>query len=83
MFFLIIQLFKQEYYDDLMLALTSSDISNATIVDGLNMDNVMNQHIPLFSGLIPNESHKRKYCKMVFSVVSSKEELICHEVNEE
>jgi len=75
MHYLIIQLFDIDYFDDLMLALTTVDITNASVVDGLNMDNVMNQNVPLFAGLIPNESEKKKYCKIITSIIDSDDKI--------
>lgn len=75
MYYLIIQIFKQEYLDDIMLALTSADIDNGTIVDGINSDNILNQHIPIFTGLIPNEGTSSVYCKIVNSVIDSLEKV--------
>ncbi len=75
MFYFIIQLFKEEYLDDIMLALTTAGIDNGTIVDGVNMDNVMNQHMPIFAGLIPGENQRSIYCKVITSVISDKERI--------
>ncbi|RKX85051.1 MAG: hypothetical protein DRP57_04600 [Spirochaetes bacterium] len=38
MYFLIIQLFKNEYKDDIFLAFTSSGIKKASFFEGYNLD---------------------------------------------
>jgi hypothetical protein len=75
MYYVIIQVFKEEYLDDIMLALTTAGIENGTIVDGINSDNVLNQHIPLFTGLIPHDSTSSRYCKIVTTTIDSMDKI--------
>ncbi|HOO60705.1 MAG TPA: hypothetical protein PLF44_03645 [Candidatus Mcinerneyibacteriales bacterium] len=73
MYYFVIQLFKEEFLDDIMLALTTAGIDNGTVVDGVNMDNMMNQRIPLFAGLIPNSDQRSRYCKVISCIVEDKQ----------
>ncbi len=75
MYYFIIQLYKEEYLDDIMLALTTAGIDNGTVVDGVNMDNIMNQHMPIFAGLIPGDDQRSRYCKVISSVVKKRDRI--------
>jgi hypothetical protein len=68
MHFLIIQLFKQEYRDDLILALTACGITKASIFEGENLDKVLQMDIPLFTGLIKPAEMKQRYAMMITAV---------------
>ncbi|TYB30435.1 MAG: hypothetical protein FXF47_09215 [Candidatus Mcinerneyibacterium aminivorans] len=72
MYYLIIQLYKENFIDDMLLALTTAGIENGTVVDGVNMDNYLNQRVPLFTGLIPNVGEDSEYCKIISSIIDSK-----------
>ncbi|HDS03554.1 MAG TPA: hypothetical protein ENN72_07610 [Firmicutes bacterium] len=69
MYYFIIQLLKEEYLDDIMLAMTTAGIDNGTVIDGVNMDSIMDQRLPLFSGLIPEKDNRSRYCKIISSVI--------------
>jgi len=75
MYFLIIQLYRIEYKDDLLLALTSCGIQKGSIFDGLNMDLTLQQDFPLFSGLVKSDDEKARYSILVTTVVQSHEKV--------
>lgn len=72
MFFLIIQLFKLEYKEDVLLALTSCGIRKGSTYEGLNLDKVLERDIPLFTGLIKSEYEKERYSLMITAVIDTK-----------
>ena len=51
MYFLIIQLFKTQYKDDLFLAITSAGVEKVTYCDGQNFEDEIQRKIPLFADL--------------------------------
>ncbi len=73
MFFLIIQLFKIEYKEDILLALRSCGIERGSTFEGSNLDKALERHMPLFKGLIHHESEKERYSILITSLVDSKE----------
>ncbi len=75
MFFLIIQLFKIEYKEDVILALTSCGIQKGSVVEGQNLDRVLHRDFPLFTGLIKSEDEKECYSVVITSLVEKKEKV--------
>ena len=74
MFMIIIQLFKNEYKEDLFMALSSAGIYNTTYCDAINLDNELKGSMSLFSGLFKSSSEKEKYAKMYFCLAEDKEQ---------
>lgn len=75
MFFLIIQLFKIEYKEDVLLALTSCGIKKGSIFEGQNLDKILERDFPLFTGLIKSEDEKERYSILITAVVEKKEKV--------
>ena len=75
MFFLIIQLFKIEYKEDIILALTSCGIKKGSIFEGQNLDKVLQHDFPLFTGLIRSEDEKARYSHLITAVVDDKKKV--------
>ncbi|RKX96481.1 MAG: hypothetical protein DRP84_00890 [Spirochaetes bacterium] len=75
MYYLIIQLFKQEYKEDLFLAFTSCGIKKATFVEGFNLDKTLQEEFSLFKGIIPSKEQMERYSIMVHSIVEKKEDI--------
>jgi len=72
MFFLIIQLFKIEYKEDVLLALTSCDIKKGSTFEGYNLDKALQRDFPLFTGLIKSEDERERYSLLITAVVEKK-----------
>ncbi len=75
MFLLIVQLFKVEYKDDVLLALTSCGITKASTFEGQNLDKVLERDFPLFTGLVKSEDEKERYSILITGVVEKKENI--------
>lgn len=73
MYYLIIQLFKTEYKEDLLLALTSCGIGKGSLFEGQNLDKVLQREYPLFSGFIRSDDERERFSALVTTVVDRKE----------
>lgn len=69
MFLCIIHLYKIEFKDDVLLALTSCGIQKASVFEGEHLDNVLERDFPLFTGLIRTEQDQAKYAMMISAVI--------------
>jgi hypothetical protein len=75
MYFLIIQLFKTEYKEDVLLAMTTCGISKGNMFEGQNMDNILEQDVPIFAGLINPESERARQTIMITAVLDKKDRM--------
>ncbi len=73
MYYLIIQLFKHEYKEDLFLAFTSCGIKKATFIEGFNLDKILQDEFSLFKGIIPSKQQMERYSIIIHAVVENKE----------
>ena len=73
MYYLIIQLFKHEYKEDLFLAFTSCGIKNATFLEGFNLDKILQEEFSLFKGILPSKQQMERYSIVIHAVVESKD----------
>ncbi len=69
MFLLIVQLFRVEYKEDVLLAMTSCGIRKGCTFEGYNLDKALERDYPLFSGLIKSQDEKDRYSMMITAVV--------------
>lgn len=76
MFFMIIQLFRIEYKEDIILALTSCGIRKGNICEGHNLDKLLQRDYPLFTGLIKSEDERESYSFLITSLIEKKEKVI-------
>jgi hypothetical protein len=75
MYFLIIQLFKTEYKEDVLLAMTTCGISKGNMFEGQNIDNILEQDVPIFAGLINPESERARQTIMITAVLDKKDRM--------
>ena len=75
MYYLIIQLFKQEYKEDIFLAFTSCGIKKATFVEGFNLDKTLQDEFSLFKGIIPTKQQMERYSIMIHAIVEKKQDV--------
>ncbi len=71
MFYLIIQLFKEEYEEQVLLALTSAGIERATVSEALNLENVVTMEMPVFAGFRADPGRNKLFCKVITAAVDS------------
>ncbi|MBN2416687.1 hypothetical protein JXO52_12645 [bacterium] len=69
MYFLIIQLFKTEYKDDLLLALKTCGINSGCTFEGENLENALEHDYPLFKGLIHAAHERERHCLLITTIV--------------
>ena len=75
MYLIIIQLFKNEYKEDLYMALSSAGIEQTTYCDSFNLDNELRNTSPLFSGLFNSPKEKERYSSIFFCMAETKEQI--------
>jgi len=75
MFLYVLQLFKIEYRDDILLAMTSAGIKRATVLEGTNFDKILEQEFPLFTGLFKGPEDRARFSHLVFGMVDETEVL--------
>jgi|GEM_PF-711665 len=72
MFLMVIQLYKTEYKEDVLLALTSMGIESGSLIDGINLDQELTRDFPLFTGLVRSDSEKARFSLQITAVVENK-----------
>ena len=75
MYLVIIQLFKNEYKEDLFMALSSAGIQQTTYCDSFNLDNELRNTSLLFSGLFKSPEEKEFYATTYFCIAGSREQI--------
>ena len=75
MYLLIVQLFKNEYKEDLFMALSSAGIQRTTYCDSINLDNELRNTSLLFSGLFKSQEEKEFYATTYFCIANTKEQI--------
>ena len=66
---LCIVLNREEQLDDLLTELLELEITGATIVDGVGMERVLANDVPIFAGLLKSVSGQRPYNKNILALV--------------
>jgi hypothetical protein len=69
MFLYVLQLFKIEYREDMLLAMTSAGIKHATVIEGTNYDKILETEFPLFKGLFRGPEDRERFSQLVFGMV--------------
>lgn len=69
----ILQLFDIEYKDDILLALTTANITASTVLEGLTVQNLLDQDFPFLSGLFKNQRERERYSQVIFGTVEEDE----------
>lgn len=75
MFLYVLQLFKIEYREDLLLAMTSAGIKHATVLEGTNFDKILEQEFPLFKGLFRGPDERERFSQLIFGMIDDLEVL--------
>ena len=75
MYFYILQLFNVDYREDILLAMTSAGIKQATVVEGTNLDKIVAQEFPLFTGLFHSPADRERFSNLIFGMVDSEQEI--------
>lgn len=76
MYFYVIQVFDNSYKDDIVLAMTSAGILQGTHVEGENLDNLLNNDFPIFTGFFKTRDSKERISSLFFGIVEQKETVV-------
>ncbi|MBN1782011.1 hypothetical protein JW948_12840 [bacterium] len=72
MYLLMIQLFKMEYKEDVLLAMTSCGIQKGNLFEGQNLERALERDFPLFTGLIKSDLERERFSMLITSIVDEK-----------
>ncbi|HOJ50553.1 MAG TPA: hypothetical protein PKW55_07070 [Spirochaetota bacterium] len=75
MYFYILQIYDINYKEDIILALTTVGILNATLILGENLESIIKTDIELFKGLLKQKDQKKRIAGVVIGYTESKEKL--------
>lgn len=75
MHFLYIKIIDINYKEDILLALESAEISKASSVEGIDLDNALTRDLPLFKGFFKTEEDKAKDVLIINALVEDKERI--------
>jgi nitrogen regulatory protein P-II 1 len=65
----------EDYVDDLLAVLMELEITGATILDGVGMERMLANDVPIFAGLIQSMAGARPYNKNIFALLNNRETL--------
>lgn len=74
MYFLYIKLIDSSYKEDILLALESSEIYKASLLEGINLDNALARNVDLFKGFFKKEEEEKKVI-IINALVNEKENI--------
>lgn len=66
---------NEEHVDDLLSVMMELEITDATILDGVGMERVLANDVPIFAGLIQSLGGSRPYNKNVIALLKDRETL--------
>ncbi len=66
---------EEEYVDDLLSVMMELEITDATILDGVGMERVLANDVPIFAGLIQSLGGSRPYNKNIIALLKNRETL--------
>jgi len=69
-YLLLIVLLKEEYLEDVVLALTENGATGAVVLDGMNLQTMLAYQIPIFAGFREELGAQPGYAKVLLSHVS-------------
>lgn len=72
MYFLYIKLVNTEYKEDVLMALESSEIYKASMVEGIDLDNALTRDLALFKGFFNKKSEEEKRVLIINALVNEK-----------
>ncbi len=66
---------KEEYIDDLLSVMMELEITGATILDGVGIERILANDVPIFAGLIRSLGGSRPYNKNIIALFKDKKTL--------
>jgi hypothetical protein len=73
MFLYVLQLFEVEYREDILLGLTSVGIKQATVVEGTNLDKMLERQFPLFAELLRSPEDRERFSELIIGLVEEEQ----------
>ncbi|MBC8231584.1 hypothetical protein H8E77_18700 [bacterium] len=70
---LFIILNREDLLDDIISAMIELEITGATILDGVGMERVLAEDVPIFAGLLRSISGSRSYNKNIVALIRQKD----------
>lgn len=67
---------EEEHVDDLLAVMMELEITGATILDGVGMERMLANDVPIFAGLIQSLAGSRPYNKNIIALVKNRETLM-------
>lgn len=75
MYFLYIRVINVEHKEDILLALESSEIYRASLMEGINLDNALTRDLALFKGFFGSDIEEEKKVLIINALVDKKEKI--------
>lgn len=72
MHYLFVKIIDTDYKEDIFLALESVDISKASYIEGVNLDNALTRELPLFKGFFQTEEEKAQEVIIISALIEEK-----------
>ncbi len=74
-YFLYIKIMDNFYKDDILMALESEDISKASMMEGINLDNALTRNLEIFKGFFSEQVQEEKKIIIINALVDNKEKI--------
>jgi hypothetical protein len=73
MFLYVLQLFEIDYREDILLGLTSVGIKQATVVEGTNLDKMLEREFPVFTDLLRAPEDRERFSELIIGLVEEEQ----------
>jgi len=67
MYYLIIHLYQERYWNDVLLALAAEGITDALVLDATHIERALALEVPLFAGFWANMDRKSRFVKLILA----------------
>ncbi|RKY60014.1 MAG: hypothetical protein DRP94_01880 [Candidatus Latescibacterota bacterium] len=69
MYYLIVHLYQERYWSDILLALAAEGITDAVVVDASRMEQALISELPIFAGFWADMSRRGRFAKVIMASV--------------
>ena len=69
MYYLMIHLYQERYWGDVLLALTAEGITDALVVDASRMEHALASEVPIFAGFWADMDRRGRFAKVIMASV--------------
>ena len=74
-YMMVIYLKEERYLEDILTALISVDIMEATVSEGIHLHNLAAYNIPIFAGFRDFLKPQKTHCKWIHAIVDDKKKI--------